>query len=355
MRDIKTKWDVSIVSKKHGELLSSELCEGFYNEARHNLQFFTFRASTPSALVSNEMRSAFFSYGQSFPIISSAGVKSAFDVRMPDPTFCAFLPELPVFPEELLGSSKSVVEALQEKGMLRDITFLDVLKELRERPLSEEEMTACLQWWINTYQQDPTAIDDNRQMLLGAAVLTVGSSEDSDKLKIPLERIRTFVDPRNVVVLTDGPLPSHLLPTSVNWKLDPNQLQKSLQWRELSILDWVQHIVDPAVYTQKSKFNIVESPVWADRVLQVLGRCWPALSEANQTGEVIGLLDKLTCIPTSVGMKTPSEAYFVGADIFHDLPIVNLPSGVQIEGSLEEILTDLGVRKHVNLQIILDR
>jgi hypothetical protein len=50
-------------------------------------------------------------------------------------------------------------------------------------------------------------------------------------------------------------------------------------------------------------------------------------------------------------MKTPSEA----VDIFHDLPIVNLPSGVQIKGSLEKVSAELGVRKHVDFQVIFNR
>jgi len=273
---------------------------------------------------------------------------------MPDPTFSAFLRELPVFPEELMDSSKPMVAALRERGMLKDITFADVLKELRARPLPEEEMVACLQWWISTSQQDPTGINDIRRELLAAAVLTVGSPDNGDERIIPLEGIQTFLNPRNAVVPTDGPLPGHLLPISVSRKFDLIQLQKSLQWRELTVLEWVQHIVDPAVYTRKNEFNIVESPAWADRVLQVLGRCWPTLSKVNQTS-IIGLLDKLACVPTSVGMKAPSEAYFSNADIFRDLPVVNLPSGAQIKGNLEKVLADLGVRKHVDLQVIFNR
>ena len=357
MQDIRASWDASVASKKPGEPLDLELRKWFYGKAGHNLQFFTFHTSTPSAVVSSEMQSAFFDCGaqrQPFPIVSSVGIKSALDVRMPDPTFSVFLKELPVFPEELLGDSKPIVAALREKGMLKDITFADVLKELRERPLPEEEMVACLQWWINTSQQDPAGINDIRRELLRAAVLTIGSSDNGDERIIPLGGIQTFLNSRNIVVPTDGPLPNHLLPISVSRKFDPIQLQRSLQWRELTVLEWVQHIVDPSVYTQKSEFNIVKSPVWADRVLQVLGRCWPTLSKVNQA-TVIGLLNTLNCIPTSAGMKMPNDAYFSNADIFHDLPIVDLSSGVQIKGHLERVLVDLGVRKHVDLQIIFNR
>lgn len=357
MQDIRTIWDATIASKKPGEPLDSDLRKWFYDRGRHNLQFFTFHPSTPSGVVSSEIRSAFFSCagrGQPFPVVSSAGIKSALDVRMPDPTFSAFLRELPVFPEELLESSKLMVAALREKGMLKDITFADVLKELRERPLSEEEMVACLQWWINTSQQNPTGINDIRRELLGAAVLTVGSLNGGDERIIPLGGIQTFLNPRNVVVPTDGPLPSHLLPMSVSRKFDPTQLQKSLQWRELTVLEWLQHIVDPTVCAKNNEFDIVASPAWADRVLQVLSRCWSTLSKVNQTS-VVELLEKLACIPTSAGMKIPSEAYFSNADIFHDLPVVNLPSGVQIRGNMEKVLAELGVRKHVDLQVIFNR
>ena len=357
MQDIKTQWEASVASKKPGEPPDLDLRRGLYDRARHNLQFFAFRASTPSAVVSSEMQSAFFNCGveeQPFPVISSAGVRSALDVRMPNRALSKFLPRLPVFPEELSTDSKLMVAAVQEKGMLNDITFADVVEELRKRPLSKEEMAACLRWWINGFRSDPS-VNSQRQSLLDAAVLTIGSPDDGDKREIALKGIQTFLDPKNVVVPTDGPLPGHLLPISVNQELNSTQLQESLQWRELTVLEWIRHIVDPAVYTRKSAFNIVESPVWANRVLQVLSRHWPSLSETNQAGDVIGLLDKLTCIPTSAGMKMPSEAYFSDADIFHDLAVVELPSGVQIEGGLEGMLADLGVRKHVDIQIIFDR
>jgi len=360
MQDIRAHWDAFIASKKPNESLSPELHKKFYDKARHNLQFFTFHPSTPSALVSSEMRSAFFDcgvQGKSFPVVSRVGIKSALDVRMPDPVYSAFLPEFPVFPEELLDGSKSMVTALREKGMLKDITFADVIDGLRGRSLSEEEMAACLEWWINTSQRDPAGLNDNGRKLLDAAVLVAGSSGNGNKQEIALKGICTFLNPKDFVIPKDGPLPDHVLPKSVNRKLDSTKLQNSLQWRELSVLEWLQHIADPTVYTQESEFNIVESPDWADRVLRVLSRCWSTLPEPSRT-TIAGLLDGLACIPTSVGMMMPSEAYFPNAAItatFPDLPIVDLPSGVQIGGSLEGVLIDLGVRKHVGLKVIFDR
>ena len=354
MEDIRICWDTSVTSKP-GEPLNSELQKWFYDKAGHNLQFFTFRESTPSAVVSSEMRSAFFNCagrGLPFPVISSAGVRSAFDVRIPDPRLSAFLRKLPIFPEELLDGSKLMIAALRDEGMLRDIAFEDVLGELRVRSLSEEEMVACLQWWINASEQDPTGLIDNRRQFLSAARLTISSPDDGHEQIIPLKGIKTFLN--NVFLPTDGPLPSHLLPMHVGQKFDSAQLQRSLQWRELTVLEWVQHIVDPAVYTRKSEFNIVESPVWAECVLQVLSRSWPTLSQANITS-IIGLLSKLACIPTSTGMEMPGKAYFSSADIIQDLPIVKFSSGVRVEGNLQILLTGLGVRKYIDLKMIYKR
>ena len=78
------------------------------------------------------------------------------------------------------------------------------------------------------------------------------------------------------------------------------------------------------------------------------------LSRVNQT-YVVGLLHNPTRIPISAGMKLPSEAYFSNADIFHDLPVVTLPSRVQIKGTLEKVLANLGVRKHIDLQVTFNR
>jgi hypothetical protein len=60
-------------------------------------------------------------------------------------------------------------------------------------------------------------------------------------------------------------------------------------------------------------------------------------------------------VPTSGGLKIPEESYFVKADLFHDLPVVTLPSGTPIRPALERMLQALGVRKHVDLQVVFNR
>jgi hypothetical protein len=54
-------------------------------------------------------------------------------------------------------------------------------------------------------------------------------------------------------------------------------------------------------------------------------------------------------------MQLPSSAYFSSTNVFKDLPIVSLPSGAAVKGHLEQVLLALGVRKHVDIQIVFDR
>lgn len=124
--------------------------------ALHALKFFTPHVSTPSSQVSALLEEAFFScvstspfafvMGESsshpFPIISTVGIRGAADVRLPNATFTEFLKQLPVVPTEVMQGAKSMVDALQARDMIKEITFADVLKELRARPLPEVRCVA---------------------------------------------------------------------------------------------------------------------------------------------------------------------------------------------------------------------
>ena len=51
---------------------------------------------------------------------------------------------LPLVPAEILGDAKKMVDALRERGMLKDINFADVTAELASRPLTEPEVKSYL-------------------------------------------------------------------------------------------------------------------------------------------------------------------------------------------------------------------
>ncbi|KAI9511382.1 hypothetical protein F5148DRAFT_1172037 [Russula earlei] len=322
----------------------------------HALKFFTFHPSTPSPVVSDSMEDAFFACASTHPfsIISSEGVRSASQVHFPDPEFSSFLKRLPIISEDIVDGAKTMIAALRARGMLKNITFVDVLNELRLRPLSESEAVACLKWWVGvTRQGNNPNLPQGRSQLLDALVISTNGPRER---VMKLSDARTFLNPRTggAIIPADGPLPSTLLPISITKSFDPDVLASNFPWKPLSIVDWLAHVIDPKVAAANVEFDVTHSPPWAERVLTVLSRAWSTLGRTAQE-DVIKMLKPRACIPTSSGLKIPDEAYFSSVNLFKDLPIVTMPSGTAVKGPLEKVLQSLGVRKHVELQIVFDR
>lgn len=320
------------------------------NRGLHALKFFTFYKSSPSEEVSATFENSFFSCAsQHFPIVSTRGVQNAYTVRYPDAALTAFMKRIPLVPDSVLEGSQRMVSALRSREMLKEISFEDVIGELRERPLDEQEMLACLQWWIQSYKAHSGIEKNLHRDLIDAAVLAYGENKET---LIQLSKIRTFINPSQQIPL-DGPLPEHLFPVALSKKLATADMSNCLCWTELTILEWVKWICSPSVLSSDPSFSLDTSPPWTERVLFILSRAWPSLPPAARE-EIKSLLAERTCIPTSQGMKKPINAYFASADVFHDLPVVMLSSGV-IKTQLERLLEALGVQKHVDLQVIFNR
>lgn len=218
---------------------------------------------------------------------------------------------------------------------------------------------ACLKWWLGIYKEgssNPAHLQRVRAELLNTAILVVGKLGSPEEKLIPLHTIKTFLNTRGLggLIPTDGPLPEHLLPVSISQNFDPSNLGTAMAWRELSILEWLQHLLDEKVTAANAEHDPTRSAPFAERVLNILTRAWPSMSKGPMEA-IVELLQQKTCIPTSMGLRTPQEAYFQTAHVFSDLPIVTFPSGTAVKGTLEKVLQTLGVRKHVDLQIVFNR
>ncbi|KIK67000.1 hypothetical protein GYMLUDRAFT_843929 [Collybiopsis luxurians FD-317 M1] len=342
------------ISSSAGNPPDRELREWLLNRAIHVLKFFTFYQSTPSADVSSLMEQAFFSTSLGFSMMSTIGIRDIADIRLPDTQFSLFLKNLPVVPEQIMTAAHPMITALQNRKLLKAITFSDVLKELSDRPLTEEESIACLTWWISLNKDGESAarLHSIRKQLLDAAVFIIGTGTKDERL-VPLNSIQTVFNPSMAGgIPSDSPFPPTMLPPSISKPFKPDQLTVAFQWTQLTLVDWIKYIA--TLPSPSPEYDLSLSPHWSERVLGVLIRAWPSLSRTAKT-EVKAILKIKACIPTSNGLKAPEEAYFATADIFHDLPIVKLPSGQAVKGSSERVLSDLGVRKHVELQIIFTR
>jgi Protein of unknown function (DUF3684) len=355
---VKNLWEKATLPGSPPNSLDEKLQASLRSRSLHALKFFTFYPSTPSAEVSSLLEASFFSCarGNRFPLISTAGVREASEVRLPDSTLSGFLKYLPVLPDEILNDAQAMVTSLENRGMIKPITFPDVLKELRSRPLTEDEMIACIGWWIGVSRQYTTSNLTHRAELLDAATLTTRKSGSADGKTVALGSLKTFINSKSIsnIIPLDGPLPHHLLPVIISKNFSPSDISSAFPWTELTIPKWLEHVCSTDVRIANVDQDLTISPTWAERVLTVLTRAWTTLS-ASAKGEIFSHLGNLACIPTSSGMRIPDQCYFPQANIFNDLPVVTLPSGTVPKGSLERVLQALGVRKHVDLQIIFNR
>jgi hypothetical protein len=303
------------------------------------------------------MEAAFFSCTSDghFPIVTSKGIRDIKDVRLPDPTFSGFLKDLPTLPDEVMAGAPGIISALQARGLIKAIDFQDVLKELQSRPLTENEFVSCLNWWIEIFKEsDRSRLLPIRSQVINAIVLSIGQENGPSQKIIPLASIRSFINPRSPAgnIPSEAPLPESLLPVSISKLFKPDVLLACFPWTELSLVQWLSFICSTP--NLPVEYDIAASPIWSERVLTLITRSWPTLTAASKA-EIVQILRIKTCIPTSAGLKTPHEAYFPNVNIFGDLPVVTFQSGTVIKGTLEKVLQELGVRKHVELQIIFNR
>jgi hypothetical protein len=341
LQDIQSKW-------------STDNRDSSTVRALHALRFFTFKPSTPSSAVSQEMESAFFacvSDNKQFPLVCNIGIRPVDQVKLPDAELQKFLPDLPTLTKETIDTASRSIGRLQERGLLKRVQFDDVISQLGQRPLEEKEMTACLQWWQSVASVDgyTSAV---RARLIDAAILLL----DTGKV-VPLSMIQTFVKPQSSSIPTDMPLPTHTLPYSVTKDLRGNNIYPIFGWTELTVLQYITFLISPPMSDHVGsdpETDIRTSAAFAEKVLAMLGRAWLSITANQQTAIALELKD-VACIPTKAGFKKPRESYFEKNLLFDDLPTIALPKSTVIKGGMEKMLLGIGVRKTVDLQLVFSR
>lgn len=320
----------------------------------HVLRFFSFRPTTPSASVGFEMESAFFScskYPNTLPIISTGGILTVDKVRVPNTTLLEFLPDLSVVTPSTMSDAPRMVGRLRERNLLREIVFEDVVTQLNARPLTEKEMMAALTWWQSIATADAYNAQVRSRLLQAAILIT-----DQNKV-VPLGGVKTYVNPQSSSIPTDMPLPPDTIPYSVTKQLKAGSMNAIFGWTELTVPGYISFLTRLPMTGAKGTdpdTDMCVSPMFAERVLTMLGRAWANMN-AQRQAEVVKLLKEVACVPTKAGFKKPNEAYFQANLLFDDLPTLAFPKTTNIRGGLETMLLAIGVRKTVDLQLIFSR
>nr|ODN97578.1 hypothetical protein L204_02996 [Cryptococcus depauperatus CBS 7855] len=318
------------------------------------IRFFSFKSTTPSAVVGQEMEAAFYDSSNDnrmLPILSGEGILPIKDVRMPDAAIGRFLPDLPVITSAVIEQASPFICRLQSQHLLTEVTYDDVIRQLGKRPLTENEMIECLMWWQNLALQDEFNLS-LRTRLLDAAIVLL----DSAKV-LPLSIVNTFIRPHSGMIPPDMPIPQSTIPYDITKNLKANSICRIFGWTELNLLQYMTFLINPPMSNHVGSdpaMDLRVSPEFSERVFNMLGRSWPNLP-SNIQSDIAHELKDIDCIPTKAGFKRPGEAYFEKNLLFDDLPIIAFPKGTLIKGNIEKMLLSIGVRKTVDLQLVFSR
>ncbi len=359
LTDIGRLWNNTFGDKRPAKD-DDALAKALKDRALHLMRFFTFRASSPSSRVSSLLITSFFGAARqnTISLMSTRGVKHSAAIRIPNALLSDFIKDLAVIPSNHVEEAPDFVREVRSRNMVQDITMDDVFSELSSRALTPAEMIACLKWWVSVAAH-PSYDISLRSKLLNNGMLTIVDPKDAavpEKIQ-PLSAVRYYLNTSRLP--TDVPLPDTCLSYEVSKSFTTNELSRVFGWSELTVSAWLKNLVQISVQAQRSgstavaDTNIQTSPAFAEKVLLTLSRAWFALP-STQHEEIQQQLAEITCIPTRLQMQKPNDAYFSNVSLFADLPIVELPTA-QVKGNLEKVLIALGVRRHVELQMIFNR
>jgi len=133
---LQERWDADPPAIQHNDERSR-----FVFDALHVLRFFDFYDSQPSKEVSAQLHDAFFSCSasQNLRMISSIGVKLSGDIRLPNAHLTDILRDVPMLPVEVTKAGLFIIERLKNEGIIREITFQDVIPELEARAVTDHQ------------------------------------------------------------------------------------------------------------------------------------------------------------------------------------------------------------------------
>ncbi|KAK6344225.1 hypothetical protein TWF696_007867 [Orbilia brochopaga] len=323
------------------------------SSALHIMNMFTFVESTPSPVVGQIVEEAFWQCSNTMDVISTKGILPSHTVRIIPKgaeEISSFLSGIPLLPPSVQADAPGFVKALRVYGFIHEFSLRDMKKELENKALTASQMVTFLKWLAKKSMSG----DVTEEFVQELINVTVASSTNPDEPEseesgtpIALVHIKTFVTP--AVLPPEMPVPPTCIPFSLTKTMKREELQ-ALGWKELELVDWAVYLASKDTLEQIGlEHNITLSPTFAAQFHAILARTWRKLSHTDKNA-IATALKAISCVPSSKGMRKPGEAYFPTVKIFNDLPIIQAMYGVK-----EDYLVALGVRKTLELSLVLQR
>ncbi|RIA99607.1 hypothetical protein C1645_811167 [Glomus cerebriforme] len=304
--------------------------------AAHSLTHFTFDSSTPNIQVSKIAETQFFNcLKQNLFILSTNGILPIYNVRLPNLEMAGFIKTVPVVPKIILEKCCTFFEKAKDTKLIEELTFQDVLHELKSRTLfDEDEIINLFKWWISYRLKGNNAINifESTQFMQNARI---GNNSQA------LNTIHFFLNPNKIPLDVD--IPSDVLSYNISKNFTEQELQIYFGWSELPLATWARFIVN--------KPELRYDCTFAEKIFQILANDIVNVSEVDKT-TIRQVFAKTRCIPTTFGMKIPDESYFESVDLFPDLPTIKFQD---FSPNIETLMEHLGVRKVVELNLAFHR
>ena len=305
---------------------------------------FAFNESTPISEVGTLVEEAFWTCGKQMAIdvLSSRGVLPSSRVRCLSEDL-GFVQGIPVVPEPLVQTS--LVKRLRDYGVITDVTISDIKSELESRPLDPRQLQRFLTWVAQ--KSKINEIDSAMVRSLLDMTFVNDTENDLDRL-LSLGQITNFLNPSKIPA--EMPIPPATMPFRYT-KSIPRADLEALGWEDLNIVPWLKWLVEQigGKADLPSAYDITQSASFACTLLPIISKQWEGLSQSSKA-TVTELMSSRTTIPTKLGMRRPAESYFSSVKVFDDLPVV-----VGLHSVKDKMLAAFGVRKTVDIGVVLDR
>ena len=317
-------------------------------EAIHVLNTFTFRESTPSSQVGALVEEAFWTCNKeaSIDILSSCGVLPSRNIRIAVEDL-SFVEGIPVLPENLVEQASGFVKKLTDYGIITGITISDIKKELEAKALTANQLMQFISWVghkARTNDIDSAMI----RSLLDVAVANISDDGTEHGKVLVLGNVKHFINPSRIPA--DMPVPPNTMPFRFTKNLSTTDLT-ALGWEDLQMVPWLRWLVENTGGRGdlSKEQDLTQVPAFARLVLPIISKQWDGFSSSSKAS-VIDLMSTRTVIPTKLGMRKPSEAYFPSVKLFDDLPVISGLHSVK-----DKVLTAFGVRKTIELGVVFAR
>ncbi|KAJ3107750.1 hypothetical protein HDU97_003420 [Phlyctochytrium planicorne] len=320
--------------------LDDESRKWLRNKADHALSSFTFRMSTPAMIVGKIHKSYFFKGGRNaISMISTKGILPLNEVRIPDQTASGFVREVPTIPSETLKSCEELITDLEALGLLKKFDLEDLYVELSKRVLEPTEVVALVKWWLEFRRNNPVSNQEISKLF--QLLVVVDPQDDANAPARRLIDLKHYVNPQ--IIPPNVPIPKTCLPLSISKHFSKSDLGNAFPFlSELTLPEWTNFVLLHPDF---------KNPAFVEQILSVISRQFGSMSASFKESITLAL-GQSACIVTSKGMKRPTESYLKTVTLFEDLPIVSFEAAKHFPDSF---LKSLGVRDHVDLQLIFSR